>query len=231
MSYCAWVEGLVNRYIYIYTPAFDLVVLQGPYQIWVTAWPIELRHILTDVPWYVDQIRCVWVPVAVSQGRLIWIPGSQHSCHACKDKHSLSLWGPSTRALTLSREARFIAWYLRCSFFGECCHGSRYFWNGRVCVGYGPAPGSHNKKAMCHTHGYMRCSTNIKDCIELEPVLFLSVNWMLVGTPRPVSVIVIIIIIILHLETELFDHLTVCRQIIKLLVLNSNTWKHLIMCE
>ena len=34
-------------------------------------------------------------------------------------------------------------------------------------------------------------------------------------------------------EIELFDHLTVCKQMtdVELLVLNSNTWKHLTECK
>ena len=34
-------------------------------------------------------------------------------------------------------------------------------------------------------------------CIDLQPVLFLPAKWMLVGVPRPVSVVVAIIIIII----------------------------------
>ena len=41
-------------------------------------------HISVDcVAQYIDQFGCVLVLVAVGQGHLTWIPGSQHSCHLC----------------------------------------------------------------------------------------------------------------------------------------------------
>ena len=49
------------------------------------------------------------------------------------------------------------------------------------------------KKAMCHTCMYMGHSTNIRNCIGLQPVLFLSANWTLFRTLTSVSVIVIIL--------------------------------------
>ena len=35
---------------------------------------------VNHVGWYTDLVECVLVPVAVDQGRLIWIPESQHLC-------------------------------------------------------------------------------------------------------------------------------------------------------
>ena len=48
----------------------------------ITAWPIGLKHILASrVPQEMDQVKCVLVAVAVSQGYLTWILRSQHSHH------------------------------------------------------------------------------------------------------------------------------------------------------
>ena len=43
-----------------------------------------------------------------SQGRLTWVTGSRHPCHACWDRQSSSLWRPSPQALTISGGAMFI---------------------------------------------------------------------------------------------------------------------------
>ena len=55
-------------------------------------------------------------------------------------------------------------------------------------------------------------------CIELQLVLFLSANWMLVGTPRPVNAIVILHVVILQLIVNRIIHVR-------------NTGNHLIVCK
>ena len=49
--------------------------------------------------------------------------------------------GCLSRALTLLRGARFIAWRLRYPYLGECHGGPRHFWCHRACLGYGFALG------------------------------------------------------------------------------------------
>ena len=65
-------------------------------------------------------------------------------------------------------------------------------------VGYGPAPGSHNKKG--HVPYLCICRVLNKYCIELQFVSFLSANLTLVGTPGQVSAIDIVVI--LHKRTS-----------------------------
>ena len=60
---------------------------------------------------------------------------------------SLSLRGPFPQVLTLLGGVRFIAWRLRCSFWGECWWGPRHFWSSWLRLGHGPAPTL--KKALC----------------------------------------------------------------------------------
>ena len=50
--------------------------------------------------------------------------------------------GAVPHALTLLGGVRFIAWYLRCPFLGECRRVSRHFWDCRTRLGYGPTTGS-----------------------------------------------------------------------------------------
>ena len=62
------------------------------------------------VPWYMDQVKCVLVPVVVGRGRLTWTPGNRHSRHVSEDRRSLSPREPFYQGLTLSGGARFIPW-------------------------------------------------------------------------------------------------------------------------
>ena len=64
-------------------------------------------------PRYADQVGCVLILVAVGRGPLMWISGSQYSCHSHYDWRSLSPMGPCPRVLTLFRGTWFIAWHLR----------------------------------------------------------------------------------------------------------------------
>ena len=100
---------------------------------------------------YTDLVRCVLVPLAVSQGHLTWIPVSCYSCWACQGWHPWTLGDCPPQALTLLGEARFITWRLRCPFFGECHWGLRHFWSCWACLDYSPAPRPTEKKALCHT--------------------------------------------------------------------------------
>ena len=65
-------------------------------------------------------------------------------------------------------------------------------------MGDGPVPSSYNKKG--HVLYLCVCEMLYKywNCIGLQPVLFLSANWMLVGILRQVGDIVIIIATTLH---------------------------------
>ena len=44
----------------------------------------------------------------------------------------------------------------------------------------------------------------VQDCIELQPVLFLSANWTLVGTTELVSVVIIVIYYLLFIIYYLY---------------------------
>ena len=57
-------------------------------------------------------------------------------------------------------------------FLGECQWGSRHFWNHQVYVGYGPAPGSHYKKALYLTWAYMGHSTNTRSLLSYSLFYF-----------------------------------------------------------
>ena len=81
---------------------------------------------------YSDLVRCVLVPVAVSLGRLIWIPGSRHSCWALQDLHHQTSGG-RTLVQTLLGKVRFIAWHQRWPFRGMPMGPEEFFVQAR-CV-------------------------------------------------------------------------------------------------
>ena len=94
------------------------------------------------------RVGCVLIPVVIGRKRLTWIPGDWHSCHA---RETSRLWvsGDRPQALALTEEVKFITWCQMHFFLVECRQGSKYFCNHQACLGYGPAPGSHNKKRPC----------------------------------------------------------------------------------
>ena len=86
-------------------------------------------------------------------------------------------------------------------FLGKCRWDSRHFWNCRACVCYSPVHGSHNKKGHVPYLCIRRTLEKYQVCIELQPLLFLSAKWRLVGIPGLVSaIIIIIIVVILHIR-------------------------------
>ena len=99
---------------------------------WDTLQPAMLlgTQIRSGVSWLLWQlVEAVWHGCQRSQANVFrsW------------DQQSLSLRRPSSQALTLFGGSLFL---------GECWWGSRHFWNHQVCVGYSPAPVSHNKKGL-----------------------------------------------------------------------------------
>ena len=95
------------------------------------------------------------------------------------------------------QRGKVITWRLRCPFLGECRWGSEHFGNQGACVGYAPVPGSHNNKGLVLYSCIRGALVKYWVCIESQPVLFFSDNWMLIGTPEPESVFIVIIIAIL----------------------------------
>ena len=66
-------------------------------------------------------------------------------------RHTSSLRGPFSLALTLLGGIRFIEWRLMHPFLGESRRGLRHFWECRARLGYGAAPGPTLRKALCRT--------------------------------------------------------------------------------
>ena len=108
---------------------------------------------------YMDQVRCVLVPVAVGQGHLTWILGSRH----------LSLRVPSLQTFSLSRKAGFIDWCLR-----RLC----FRWMPTRLKAFLELPSGHVwvtvlhlesilKKAMFYTHAYGGRLTNTEFKLQL----------------------------------------------------------------
>ena len=117
---------------------------------------------------------------------------SRDAKHRIERNDLCGLRGPSLQALICFSRARFIVWRQTPAFFKRMPTRSKVCLKLLVCVGHGIAPVSHIKKGLVPHFGLVGCRTNTSVCIELQPVLFLSANWILVGTSRPVSVIVIL---------------------------------------
>ena len=153
-----------------------------------------LGHTLIGcVAWYVNQVGCILILVVIGQGRLTWISGNQYSCHACWDR----CWASGSRPSGSNplRRARFIAWHLRNPLLeNDNWAPSIFGTTGRMWVTVLHLVPTI-KKAMYHNHAYVGRLTNIRFCFKLEPVLFLSAKWALVGTPGQLSAIVVIVIL------------------------------------
>ena len=103
-------------------------------------WLGSLVHGLGRVPW-----------LGASRSRLPNAGASeaQHSCLAAETGVLEPQWGgASLLALTIFREARFIAWHPRGSFLAEYRRNLRHFWNSWAYIRYGNAPGTHNKNYL-----------------------------------------------------------------------------------
>ena len=65
------------------------------------------------------------------------------------------------------RGARFITWHLKGPFLEKCWQGPRHFWECQACLGYSHVPVPTLKKALCHTHPFVRAC---------DKYLFLSIS-------------------------------------------------------
>ena len=103
----------------------------------------------------------VLVLVVVGWGHLTWIPWSQHSCHTCWDRCSLSLRGcppPGSNPLGRGKVYRFVP---EVPLFRGSTDGARSIFETTGCVWALFLRLVPTKKAMCHTRANVKRLTDL----------------------------------------------------------------------
>ena len=122
---------------------------------------------------------CWWLP---GRGSLTWMP-EKPSIHAMQPTLTFSSspkW-PSPQALTPPQ---------RRPFYGKYQQDQSHFWRRLAYLGYGPAPGTHIKKALCHTRAYVGGTMNtVINIVEMSNFFSLGFGVSILGNHFPDSLV------------------------------------------